>query len=517
VASKCFEGKAGVWAVLCAAAILAGAGRDAAAAEEPRREAAPDEKETSLGSYLPAGFTDWLENAARSYQSEVVDKLSAPRAQAASGEATEANQTVDRGEVTAFAALRAAIGAALGYVWQILDSVKSVTGLSGSVEGTFAVASTDQAARDAKAYIEARRKAEEEWKKALERAKEAAEEAARNAARQQKRSSMVGASALTDQKRAEERKAYLEKLRQDLDRRIAEGLAKLEALEKENAARKAEEARALAAEAERNAAEALEAVEEQRRATEVSDEALKAAEAEEARKAEAARLEAERKAAEEEAARKAEEARQAAEDEAKRAAEERAAKEREEAEAAAASNAEHAAREARASSANDIARFRDAYERRLATAAPKPETPGPETPKPETPKSQGAAPAAAPPAAAPQAETSTLDLPDAPFSVPAADKPKDEPERASDTASEPPSAVAEATRQDDSVSAARTERRVSYVKKKKAKRLYKARAGKHDHARWADARSRRGPHEHGAKGRGHAKDRPLFRCRRHHD
>lgn len=472
---------------------------------------------------------DWLDRAAKSYQAEIVDKLMVPRAGAGStgpGPAASREKTPPSGGL---AGLRTALAAALHYVWDLLGRTGTFVGLPiVGAEGSFLVASADQAARDAKAYIDARRKAEEQWRKAIERAEEAAREAARNAAREQKRSSMTGLSGSAEQKRAEERKAYLEKLKQDLDRRIAEGLKKLEALEKESAAKKAEEARALAEEAERNAAEALRAAEEQQRAAAAAEEALKRAE--EIRKAEQAEIdakraadaEAERKSREDEAARQAEkdkveqdtrdaearaeadrkareEAARLAEVARKKAIEEEARSAAEAAEAeqerrnAEARKAEQEkadrdriereqAREARASASGQIADVRAAYERRLAQSAPKPEartapssppSPSSERPTAESPANDGAA--------------AEIDIP----RIPAAD---DE----------------DASPQTESVKLGAAEPRRKVVTKHQSRRH----AAKPRKTKWRHARrvSRNGTRVYAARYR--ASERPLQRCRR---
>lgn len=251
----------------------------------------------AAGTLAPA-VADWLEQAAATYQTDVAGKLSVPRHAEASD---------------AFATLRAAVEGALAYVRYWIERAYETAGLPPPAFSQASVALlTDRTARDARAFIEARRKAEADWREAVERA-----DAARRTDEPGEGSSGDSA-AEAERKRAEARKEELRKLKEDLDRRIEEGLRKLEELEKLDKTRKTEATRrGLAADAARSAEEALKAMADQARRLAGERRA-----AEQGRPA-AARAGDERKAADAEAARKAEAERKAAED--RRLAEARAA------------------------------------------------------------------------------------------------------------------------------------------------------------------------------------------------
>jgi hypothetical protein len=284
-----WERQTATMAAVCAAAMLIAWGPEVASAAgkddttAPEIEAAPAPK-----SPLPEGLADWLERAARTYRADIADKLSAPRETGSNPDLPEGAQKQGFGD-----ALRTAVSAALGYISFWLDRAYEAAGYSAPNILPFAAVggTTHLAQLDAKQFVEARRKAEAEWKDAVERANTAAAEVAREG----KRAGAAGGDspAEAERKRAESRKLELEKIKQDLDRKIAEGLAKLEALDTANKARKLEEAqKARADEAARQAEEAAKA--EKARA----EEARKAVEAEAEQKAADEKLLAEAKAAE---------------------------------------------------------------------------------------------------------------------------------------------------------------------------------------------------------------------------
>lgn len=290
---------------------------------------------------------DWLERAARIYQEEIAARLAVPRQPSATE--TIARESEDRTPPAGIVgALQQSVQAALFYISFWLQQANAILGgplteLAYGVVGTPA----ERAGRDADQFVEARRQADEHWKHAVARADAAA--AARRAAGPA--SSPGETPAEAELRRAEARKAELAKIKEDLDRRISEGLKKLEEFQKqeqerqkiglltppagpdaaERAASEAEKTR-VAAEAERARAEAEAAKKaeeaaraEQARQRMVAEQATKQKAAEQARqqaaekdqreaaaKAEQARLakdEARKLAEAELASRKAEEAR----------------------------------------------------------------------------------------------------------------------------------------------------------------------------------------------------------------
>lgn len=365
---------------------------------------------------LPTALTDWLEQAAITYQSDVARKLSVPRHADASGD-------IAAPRWRAYAALRTAVAAAMGYVYYWMERAYVAAGEAPPpmfAEASSVALMADTTAREARAFVEARRKAEADWQAAVERADAAAEEEKRAAA--ERKSAAEERAIEAERKRAEARKEELRKLKEDLDRRIEEGLRKLEELEKLDKTRKTQATlKALQADVNRSAEEALKAVAERRRrlaaerkaaeekrlADARAADAREAAEAEAARKAEAERVAAEQKrlaeakAAEERriAEVEAEEARKAAEAEQARKAEEerKAAEEKRLADAK--------AKEARKTAESDAARNAEAErkaseEKRLADARVADESRRSEDKAERTPK----APAAAEPAREAEAE-----------------------------------------------------------------------------------------------------------------
>jgi hypothetical protein len=360
-----------------ASAIAGASGEGAATAP------ASSQTPSAASASAPAAVVDWLERAARVYQEEIADRLAVPREPSANG--TAAAGSGERARRTGFAgALKTGVEQALGYVSFWVRQAEAALGpplteLAYGLVGTPA----DRAASDADAFVDARRKADEQWKHAVAQA----DAAARRATGPSNASGETPAEA--ELRRAEARKAELAKIKEDLDRRIAEGLKKLEEFQKREQGNKAslltppagpdlpaqnapkpdadeEKARAeqvrVAAEKERAHAEAEAArkaedarMAEQARRQEAEDEQREAA-----AKAEQARLaedEARKRAEAELAARKAEDARrreaQAAEEkrladanaEAAHRAEERRAEETRRAEEEERANAERAAQD----------------------------------------------------------------------------------------------------------------------------------------------------------------------------
>ncbi|MDQ8697476.1 LysM peptidoglycan-binding domain-containing protein [Hyphomicrobium sp. LHD-15] len=354
--------QAAATAALCAASLLITAGSIPAFAAGNDQPATPDVQAAPANQTHPLpAVTDWLERAARSYRSDIADKLSVPRETVPGAE-----QPADASSEGVWKALEISARAALNYTAFWIDRAYRAAGIEPQNAKSYALlapTSGDQAALDAKAFVEARQKAEAEWKEAVERANAAAAAAAREA----KRAGATGGDspAEAERKRAVARKAELEKIKQELDRKIAEGLAKLEALDNATKARKAEEARKDPAKAQ--ADDAARKAEEARKETE----AKRRAAAEEAERVAVARAEEARKVAEAEVARKAEAERKAAEE--KRLAEAKAAEEKRiaavEAERVEKARAEEARKAAEAEAARKAeAERKAAEEKRLAEA-----------------------------------------------------------------------------------------------------------------------------------------------------
>jgi nucleoid-associated protein YgaU len=297
-------------------------------ASVPRKDRAPDGENgatTVADSVLSGAVTRWLEQAASTYQSDIARKLSVPRQ--AGMVAGVSSPSAD------FDDLRAAIEGALRYITFWMEQAYRTAGYAPSNLAYSSVALlADQTARDARAFVEARRKAEADWNEAVERANRAAAEAANQDAARKSAAEKDAAEA--DRRRAEARKEELRKLKEDLDRRIEEGLKRLEELEKLDPTKKTEATRkALVADVARGAAENLKAVAEARRAkaaqkaaaekqaaeakaayareVAAAEQARKTAEAEEAEQARRAAADADRKRLDAEQARKAEAERKA--------------------------------------------------------------------------------------------------------------------------------------------------------------------------------------------------------------
>jgi nucleoid-associated protein YgaU len=285
--------------------------------------------QTPSATSAPAAAVDWLERAARIYQEQIADRLAVPREPSANENAATGNG--ERTPQAGFAgALKTSVESALSYISFWVRQAEAVIGrplteLAYGLVGTPA----ERAASDADAFVEARRKADEHWKRAVAQADAAA--AARRAAPPTATPGETPAEA--ELRRAEARKAELAKIKEDLDRRIAEGLKKLEEFQKqeqerqktslltpsaepdaaERAAADAEKTRVAAEEERARAeAEAAQKAEEARRAEQARQQKAEEDQRQAAAKAEQARLAEEeaRKLAEAElAARKAEEAR----------------------------------------------------------------------------------------------------------------------------------------------------------------------------------------------------------------
>ena len=346
--------------------VMAGTGVSAphAANDEPvaEKHAPPAAREISIPD-IPDTLTRWLEQAASAYQSDVAAKLSVPRyAMAAAPEVQEMPAARD--------ALGSAVDAALAYITYWIGQAYRMAGYAPSNFAHSAVALVaDQTARDARAFVEARKKAEVDWNDAVERANAAAAEAARQES--ERKSAAERDAAEAERRRAEARKEELRKIKEDLDRRIEDGLKKLEELEKLDTTKRTEATRkALVADVARGAAETLKAVAEARR---VSNEKKAAAEkqmieskAEYAR--EVAEAEKARKIAEADRAGKAEAARAAANakaaEEARRVAEEKKVAEAKDEEASKAAEAEAVRKASEARRAPRPASRRDGGHRR---------------------------------------------------------------------------------------------------------------------------------------------------------
>lgn len=339
--------------------------------QSPGGQAAPPQ------GALPRHVNEWLERAAQTYQAEIAGKLTTPREPGAlAGPAKPQESALPE-------KLSEGVFAALGYVIYWIERAYEMAGLAPSRTMSFAVSSADQAVREAKEFVDARRKAEADWKQAVERANAAAADAAREA-KQRRGGTVSETPAELDRKRAEARKEELAKLKKELDRKIEEGLAKLEELTKAKPDKKAEAAHeALSAEVQSllSVAPATEQPQPDRKTAEAGS-ARKAEDAtklEDAKAAEIKRL-AEAKAAEDKAAEEkraaeaqAEAERKAAEEkhqsearaaEEKRAVEAKAAEEKRLAEA----KAEEARKAAEAERARREAEEKAAEEKRLADA-----------------------------------------------------------------------------------------------------------------------------------------------------
>lgn len=301
-------------------------GKEASVSRKDHAPAGGTGPTAAADSSLPGALTRWLEQAASTYQSDVAKKLSVPRQAGLVVGVSPSHATTTAG----FDRLSAAVDAALRYITFWMEQAYRVAGYTPSNLAYSSVALlADQTARDARAFVEARKKAEADWSEAVERANEAAAEAARQEAARKSAAEKDAAEA--ERRRAEARKEELRRIKEDLDRRIEEGLKKLEELEKLDPTRKTEATRkALVADVARGASESLKAVAEARRASAERKAAAekqaadaKAAYAREVTAAEQARKVAEAERARSEQERKAEEAaRKAAEE--KRLAEQKA-------------------------------------------------------------------------------------------------------------------------------------------------------------------------------------------------
>jgi len=275
--------------------------------------------QTPSTTSAPAAAVDWLERAARIYQEQIADRLAVPREPSANENAATGNGERAPPQAGFAGALKTSVESALGYISFWVRQAEAVIGrplteLAYGLVGTPA----ERAASDADAFVEARRKADEHWKRAVAQADAAA--AARRAAPPTATPGETPAEA--ELRRAEARKAELAKIKEDLDRRIAEGLKKLEEFQKQEQERQKTSLLTPSAEpdaAKRAAADAektrIAAEEERARA-----EAEAAQKADEARRAEQAR---QQKAEEDQrqAAAKAEQTRLAKEEEARKLAE----------------------------------------------------------------------------------------------------------------------------------------------------------------------------------------------------
>src|SRR5690606_739787 len=119
-----------------------------------------------------------------------------------------------------FGSLRQCVGAALSYVSFWVRQADAVVGppLTELTDNFAGSTPAQRAAREADAFIEARRKADDHWKRAVARADAAA--AAQRIAGPSNAPGETPAEA--ELRRAEARKAELAKIKEDLDRRISE-------------------------------------------------------------------------------------------------------------------------------------------------------------------------------------------------------------------------------------------------------------------------------------------------------
>ncbi len=201
----------------------------------------------------PGGSTGSQEQAAGVYRPDIASKLPAPRyAGLATGDAPAPARAGLRDR------LSAAVQAALAYITFWIDEAYRAAGYEPSDGANASVAVlADRTAREARAVVEALKKAEMDWSEAVERANAAAAEAARQET--ERRSAAERDAAEAERRRAEARKEELRKIKEDLDRRIEEGLKKLENLERLDATKKTETTRrALVADVARGASDALE-------------------------------------------------------------------------------------------------------------------------------------------------------------------------------------------------------------------------------------------------------------------
>ena len=165
-------------------------------------------KDTGSGS-----LSGWLEYAATTYQSDVAGKLAVPRqAGAAADVSTNATTTL-------FDVLRKAADATMDYIEFWIGQASKAVGIVPPQMSSASVGLlVDQAARDARSFVEARRKAELDWHDAVAKADAAAADAAQ---KESERKNAAGeAAAEAERKRVEARKEELRKINEDLDRRI---------------------------------------------------------------------------------------------------------------------------------------------------------------------------------------------------------------------------------------------------------------------------------------------------------
>ena len=334
---------------------------------DPRSGAESAQHETSAKENASGSLSGWLEYAATTYQSDVAGKLAVPRQPTAVADVSMSATT------TYIDALRKAADASMDYIEFWIGQAYEAVGIAPyQMAGASVVTLVDQAARDARSFVEARRKAELDWHDAVAKADAAAADVAKKES--DRKNAAGGAAAEAERKRAEARKEELRKIKEDLDRRIEEGLKKLEDLEKLDTTKKTETTRkAIAADAANVGPSVLKALQERKSRAEADRKAK-----EETRLAEAKAAE-DRSAAEADKARQAEikaaEARRKSEAEriAKEDAERKAAQAKKAAEAAEKSAAEAAAKreadaKARAAAQRQMAEARAAYSRSIDAA-----------------------------------------------------------------------------------------------------------------------------------------------------
>jgi len=340
-------------------------GTDASVSRSDRAPAETGGQPAADAARLPDTLTRWLEQAATAYQSDVARKLSVPRQAGLVATVSPVAATTTGSSIT----LTAAVDAVFQYIafW-----IEQAYGLIGNAPSEVAHAHVallaDQTARDARSFVEARKKAEAEWNEAVERANAAAADAARQES--ERKSAAEKDAAEAERRRAEARKEELRKIKEDLDRRIEEGLKKLEELEKLDPTKKTEATRkALVADVARGASESLKAVADARRASAARKAAAEkqVAEAKAAYVREVAEAEQARKTAEAERVRSGEETQKAGD--ARRLTAAATDRKRLDAEQAGKAVAERKAQaEARAAEEARIAEAKADYARRVAAA-----------------------------------------------------------------------------------------------------------------------------------------------------
>jgi LysM repeat protein len=349
---------------------------------DPDRSSENAQHESSTRITGSGSLSGWLEYAATTYQSDVAGKLAVPR------QATAAADVSLNATTTFVEMLRKAADASMDYIQFWIGQASEAVGIApAQMAGASIVTLVDQTARDARSFVEARRKAELDWHDAVAKADAAAADVAQKES--DRKNAAGGAAAEAEKKRAEARKEELRKIKEDLDRRIEEGLKKLEDLEKLDTTKKTEATRrAIAADAANVGPSVMRAIQERKTRAEADRKAkeetrlAEAKAAEDQRVAEAERMKKEddaRKAAEAEKARQAEikaaEARRKSEAEriAREDAERKAAQAKKAAEVAEKSAADAAAKreaeaKARAAAQRQMAEARAAYSRSIDAA-----------------------------------------------------------------------------------------------------------------------------------------------------